>query len=61
MNQSNLSFPTPTIIDIAGNAMLCDTESIGGGTADDIYVCGVIIYNRVWINRVRLPNLLVVS
>ena len=26
-----------------------------------MYVCMVITYNRVWINRVRLPILLVVS
>ena len=26
-----------------------------------VYVCMVIAYSRVWINRVRLPILLVVS
>ena len=26
-----------------------------------MYVCMVITYSRVWINRVRLPILLVVS
>ena len=26
-----------------------------------VYVCMVITYSRVWINRVRLPILLVVS
>ena len=28
---------------------------------DSMYVCMVIAYSRVWINRVRLPILLVVS
>ena len=42
--------------------VLCDAESIVGGTTDDMYVCIYsITYNRVWINRVRSPNLLVVS
>ena len=31
------------------------------GTAVCMYVCMVITYSRVWINRVRLPILLVVS
>ena len=29
--------------------------------AGSMYVCMVITYSRVWINRVRLPILLVVS
>ena len=42
--------------------MLCDTESTGGDTIDDMYVPGrALAYIRVWINRVELPNLLVVS
>ena len=31
------------------------------GLVLNIYVCMVITYSRVWINRVRLPILLVVS
>ena len=31
------------------------------GTTGCMYVCMVITYSRVWINRVRLPILLVVS
>ena len=33
----------------------------GGLSAVCMYVCMVITYSRVWINRVRLPILLVVS
>ena len=28
---------------------------------ESMYVCMIITYSRVWINRVRLPILLVVS
>ena len=30
-------------------------------SVQSMYVCLVIAYSRVWINRVRLPILLVVS
>ena len=33
----------------------------GGSRGVCMYVCMVITYSRVWINRVRLPILLVVS
>ena len=32
-----------------------------GSSNGYVYVCMVITYSRVWINRVRLPILLVVS
>ena len=36
-------FPHPLLLVCGGHRLLtillCDTESIGGGTADDMYVC----------------------
>ena len=43
-----------------GHVMLWDSKSIGGGTVDNMYIC-MVMCNNVWVNRVRLPNLLVVS
>ena len=43
------------------NVKTIGSYNVGDDKAVCMYVCIVITYSRVWINRVRLPILLVVS
>ena len=43
------------------NVKTISSYNVGDDKAVCMYVCIVITYSRVWINRVRLPILLVVS
>ena len=47
------------ILIIMGVEMYVHTHKYRYGL--EMYVCMVITYSRVWINRVRLPTLLVVG
>ena len=46
---------------IIGCKYKTSSRNLNGFPDGSMYVCMVITYSRVWINRVRLPILLVVS
>ena len=48
-------------LDWLARCYLCAVNNCREEYGPPMYVCMVITYSRVWINRVRLPILLVVS
>ena len=56
-----MSMVTPAKAALVRNYLEVYWPRAGGLSAVCMYVCMVITYSRVWINRVRLPILLVVS
>ena len=46
-------FLLPLLLVCSGHRLLCDTENIGGGTADDMYVC---MYGHTYSKSMDQPG-----